>query len=95
MEPDRKEAGVLIMGVNPIAADTAGTVLMGFDYRKVPSVINGYYSTGLPLAGFKPEQLKIISNEKSWEKGLDEFKRADTLAFEPHFGWKGHVELDE
>ena len=47
---------------------------------------------------------KLVSEEKRMELSFktaealfstDEFKRADTLAFEPHFGWKGHVELDE
>lgn len=94
MEPDRKESGVLIIGTDPIAVDTASAVLMGFDYKKIPSIFHGYSCTGYNLAGFKPEDIKIISNEKAWEKGLGEFKRKDTLQFEPHFGWAGYVELD-
>lgn len=93
MEPEPKESGILMFGLNPVAVDVVGTVLMGFDYKKIPAVFHGFQSTGYELTDFKAEDICIKSNVKKWEKKIGEFERKDTLCFEPHFGWKGHIEL--
>lgn len=94
MEPDPKTSGILLFGVNPVAVDTVGASLMGFDYKKIPSILHGFKPKGYELTNFKTEDICIKSNEKKWEKKISEFQRKDTLDFEPHFGWKGHIELE-
>lgn len=93
MEPDKKESGVILIGCNPVAVDTVGAVIMGFDYHNIPSLFHGYQSKGYRLTNFDGKKIKISSNYKEWEKQIGDFKRSDTLCFKPHFGWEGHIEL--
>ena len=95
MEADRKESGIIILGVNPVAVDTVGATLMGYDYKKIPSISHGYATKGYELTNFNSEDISIVSNEKIWEKKISEFTREETLKFEPHFGWKQNIELDK
>lgn len=94
MEPDKKETGILISGDNPAIVDTAAATLMGFDYKKIPSIFNAfrcrYYSLTETV---NPMDIKVESNYAEWNKHISEFKYDDTLKFVPHFGWKGHIEL--
>lgn len=94
MEPDCKESGVLLFGVNPVAVDIVGATLMGFDYKKIPSLAHSFRTTGYAITDFEAGDLTIKSNVKGWEKEVSTFKRGDTMCFEPHFGWKEHIELD-
>lgn len=95
MEPDKKDAGVILAGLNPLAVDTVGATIMGMDYKKIPSIVHGFHSVGYDLANFGPNDIKIQSNEKAWNKNIAKFVKSDTLCFEPHFGWKGYIELED
>ena len=37
--------------------------------------------------------MHLISNEAEWNALLPDIPNHTTLHFEPHFGWKGHIEL--
>jgi len=58
MEADAKPCGVLVAGVNPVAADFVATQLMGFDWRKVPAVREGF-----ALTEFRPEDVAFELGE--------------------------------
>lgn len=94
MEPDKKESGIILVGVNPVAVDAVGATIMGFDYKRIPSVVHGFMAVGYELANFHVDKIRVHSNKKEWEKKIGDFKRNETLCFEPHFGWKNYLELD-
>ena len=80
MEADAKACGVLIAGTNPVAADYVATQLMGFDWRKVPTVREGFTDGELALTNFRPEDVIVVP------------ELGEKFRFNPHFGWVGHVE---
>lgn len=47
-----------------------------------------------PLVNFVYEDIGVISNENKFNGNLVELKREDMFTFKPHFGWKGHIELE-
>ncbi len=93
MEADPKESGILIAGTNPVYADTIAATLMGFDYKKIPTISKGYEIEKYPLAFLAADSINIISNNEHWQKRVSEFKYEDTLKFKPHFGWIGNIEI--
>jgi uncharacterized protein (DUF362 family) len=82
MEADAKPCGVLIAGTNPVAADLVATQLMGFDWRKVPTIREAFQLTDLPLADFKPDEIQVVP------------ALGETFRFRPHFGWVGKIEAE-
>jgi len=93
MEADPKGSGILIAGTNPVYVDTVAATLMGFDYKKIPTILKGYEIIKYPLTSSNADNINIVSNEKNWQKKISEFKYEDTLKFMPHFGWSGHIEM--
>ena len=95
LDPTPKPAGMVLAGVNPIAVDLACARLMGFDYERLPVL---YRSLGnehpLPLMNFSYDDINCVSNQERLNKNLKEMK-GEIFAFEPHFGWKGHIELTQ
>jgi len=94
MKPDPVNSGVLLAGFNPVIIDVVAATIMGFDYKKIPHLNNAFNSKGYNITDYQPEEIKIKSNIDNWEKNINDFKLTDTLQFEPYFGWKGHIELD-
>lgn len=92
MEPDAKPAGLIVAGCNPVTVDTVCTVLMGFDYHKVPVVARAWEIHALPLVNFGLQELRCVSNIPEWNGSINDLERASSLGFKPHFGWTGHVE---
>jgi hypothetical protein len=92
--PDRKEVGVIVAGFNPVAVDTVCATIMGFDYRKIPLLENGWHVDQCPLVGFRPEDVVCESNLPEWRGPLEDLLQARHLGFRPHFGWTGHIERD-
>lgn len=93
MSPDPKPTGLLIGGLNPVAVDTVAATLMGFAPRKIPTLANSFRLDNYTLADFAVESIKINSNEGIFDKPLNDINSEHTLDFEPHFGWKDHIEL--
>ena len=93
LHPRSKRAGVLVAGSHPAAMDLVCCRLMGFDDRKVPLIRGAFDQESRPvLHPGGPENVRVVSNHAPFER-LFELARSETLAFEPHRGWKGHVEL--
>ena len=69
------------------------TTMMGFDYKKIPSIVRARKSKSqLPLVD-ENEQVFLISNKDSInEKKIGELESRDLLWFEPTSGWKNHIE---
>jgi hypothetical protein len=94
VEPEPMPAGLLAVGTNPVAVDFACVRLMGFDYRKILHIARAFDAVTYPLAPFAPSDVHIISNDDAWSRPVLAIPRDALLAFRPHFGWTGHVELE-
>jgi uncharacterized protein (DUF362 family) len=89
--PTEKKAGVVIAGLNPLATDIVGTRMMGFDWRKLKYIVNLLENKHFGFFVENVEQIKVSSNISEWQ---DIFQENDKLlAFAPHPGWVGHVEI--
>lgn len=92
MNPDRLAAGVLLFGLHPPSVDAACAYLMGFDPDKIPIVARAFQCRNLPLANHAWRDIVMRSNDAAWNRPLVEISAGNTFHFEPHFGWKGHIE---
>jgi hypothetical protein len=87
-------AGMIIVGMNPVAVDAAATRIMGFDWTLVPTIRHGFTEHELPLVGFPWESVCLVSNDPGLSReALDAGLRV--YEFVPHFGWKDHIELQQ
>ncbi len=93
MSPDPKPCGVIVAGTNPLAVDSVCCALMGFDWRKVKMLAGAFAVKHKRIASFAHDEICMVSNVADKQKPLGEFTREDGLAFKPHFGWVGAVEL--
>jgi uncharacterized protein (DUF362 family) len=83
MAADALPAGLLLIGENPVSVDLMGATLMGFDWRKIPTIREAFSLKTLPLAAFSPHEVAAAPHLPSVQK------------FRPHFGWQGHIEAGE
>ena len=79
MKPTPKNIGVLIAGFNPLTIDTVLTSIMGFDFKKIPRIYQACNSKRYPISKYKPEDIKILFNNKSWDKKVTDIKWEDSL----------------
>ena len=94
LNPFPKQCGILIAGFNDFCVDITASRLMGFDPAKIPKFKNISKDKMHKLYNFDFKEIQCISNIKDWSKNLDEFK-GRCLNFKPHYGWKGHIEVDD
>lgn len=92
MNPDPVQAGVLVFGTSPPAVDAACAILMGFDPDRIPVVREAFHLRGFPLAEGGWRDVALRSNVSGWNGALPSILPESTMHFEPHFGWKGHIE---
>jgi uncharacterized protein (DUF362 family) len=90
MAPDPKPSGVVLAGVHPLAVDCAAATLMGFDWRRLRMLANGFAVRERKLAEFTAEDICLVSNLEPWQGRLDAI--TNTLGYAPHFGWVGAIE---
>ncbi|MCH7871146.1 MAG: DUF362 domain-containing protein [Planctomycetes bacterium] len=91
LDPTPKKVGVIVVGGNPVAVDLACVRLMGFDCGRIPIVQRAFDEHSLPLVGFGLDDVVVRSNDPNLT-GACGAAYDPVLAFEPHFGWKGHIE---
>jgi len=89
----RKPTGIIISGDNPVSVDTVCARLIGFDEKKIKIIYKALNKHSLPLYKGEFEDIQIVSNEHRWNKRAADFTKEDSFVFQPHFGWKGHIEL--
>jgi hypothetical protein len=65
---------------------------MGYDPEKIPIVRQAFRCRHYPLAEWDWRDVKLISNMTDWNGYLSKIPDEATFHFEPHFGWKGHIE---
>lgn len=94
LDPRPRPTGVILAGTNPVAVDLACARLMGFDHGKIPMLQRALRAHALPLAHFRFDELVGRSNDQTFDRRLAELC-GPLLTFEPHFGWKRHIEVSE
>jgi len=94
MEADAKPCGLVIAGTSPVLVDVVCARLMGFDYQKIPLIAEALSGDRWQFAPCSFEEIEVVSNRR----GIDSAMLTDTkrvpFQFAPHFGWKGHIELE-
>ncbi|MFN2607546.1 MAG: DUF362 domain-containing protein [Acidimicrobiales bacterium] len=93
VDPDPRPAGIVVFARNPATADAACARLMGFDVERIPIVRNAFAPRAYPIADWRWTDVMVRSDREAWNGPLDAIAEASTLRFEPHFGWKHHIEL--
>jgi uncharacterized protein (DUF362 family) len=92
LDPTPYPAGIVLAGTNPVAVDLVCARLMGFDYMRLPVLRQALDNHSMPIAEFDYNAVVCKSNSQQYDRPLDEFDGM-SLAFKPHFGWQGHIEL--
>lgn len=92
MNPDPVAAGLIAFGSHPASVDAACACLMGFDPDLIPIVREAFRQNCYPLAEWHWRDVEIVSNRREWCGQLPSIDESAFLHFEPHFGWKGHIE---
>jgi uncharacterized protein (DUF362 family) len=90
MNPDPFPAGLMVFGIHPPDVDAACAVLMGFDPERIPIIREAYRCESYPLVDWSWRDVPLASNRPEWNAALAGIE--STFRFEPHFGWKGHIE---
>ena len=93
--PTPRKAGLLFGGADPVAIDCAAARLMGFDWTRIPSLHHAFDPRTYPLTRLRYPQIELESQSIQSARGpLDLLESEAMLAFTPHFGWQGHIELE-
>ncbi len=92
LDPTPKPSGIVLAGTNPVAVDTACARVMGFDCRRLPLLCHVVQGERLSLAGFGLDDVIAHSNAERFDRALTS-TMTPTLAFEPHAGWKGYLDI--
>jgi len=90
-----KFVGIIAMCLNPVVGDICMSKIMGFDWRKIPKLIRAVGRKQFKFTQFTNESqtiVKLIFPDGTVENTTLE-KMQLNLDFAPHFGWKGHIEL--
>lgn len=82
MEQTTKPFGVVFAGTNPVYVDYAACKLMCYNYKDIPSVVNGFKNRWWSLVEKRAEDVYIYSNYP-----MDKIKEY----FVPTFGWRKKI----
>lgn len=92
LDPTPRPAGVIVAGTNPVAVDLACARLMGFDHERIPMLRRALEGHPLALASFDYGAVRATSNDEAFGGPIADWT-GPLLAFRPHFGWIGHIEV--
>ena len=90
-----KDCGVIIAGEDPVATDAVAATLMGYDWKKIPVIKEAFSMKELPITETDPYSIEIKSDVPGLAGSLKDLQKKRHFNFEPHFGWKNHIELNE
>ena len=94
MQGDPVDSGVILVGTDPVAVDMVAATIMGFDWRKIPIIREAFALKSFPITAVAPDDVTVYGNFGQFQGRLLSLieRNVPTLCFEPHFGWKGHIE---
>jgi uncharacterized protein (DUF362 family) len=92
--PTCKNCGIIAMGFNPIKFDKVIASIMGFDYRKIPTIIKASSINNKFKVDDDTNYIVTVSNSSELNNVNGEKLRfIRSFGFEPTSGWKGHIEI--
>ncbi|MBZ5598756.1 MAG: DUF362 domain-containing protein [Acidobacteriia bacterium] len=94
MNPDPFPAGIAAFGLHAPSVDAACACLMGFDPDKIPIIRQAFQCHHFALAEHGWRDVTLTSNRAAWNGPVVNVPASETFHFEPHFGWKGHIERE-
>ncbi len=83
MEGYPKKTGILTGGFHPVAVDYVTNYIMGYDYKKIPTIKNGFNEKFYNLTNFAPKDI-VVSSDQEWQN--------INLQFAPTKGWIRKIE---
>jgi len=91
--------GAVVAGTDPVAVDLAAVRLMGFDAEQIPKLMGPIQDEGPRITRVRDVHGDVAVFEVAADSdGAISQKRLDEIssphAFDPHFGWRKHIELD-
>lgn len=94
MDGNPKNCGIFISGDDPATVDLVGATMMGFDWEKIPVIRECFNQIRKPITTVRPSDINVVSDVEEWNGDIKHLQQVSHFDFEPHFGWKGHIELD-
>ena len=91
--PDERKVGVIVSGFNHLAVDIVAARLMGFDWNKLPWVLDLLHNKDFDFFLKDPMDIPTFSNKDELKNILN--SDSCFFAFAPHPGWEGHVEVKQ
>jgi hypothetical protein len=89
LNPSPKKSNILVAGEDLFWTDIVALAIMGFDYKKIPIYRYGEPDCKVNYRNLSPKDIRIINLDNRQNYVLSTLPN---LNFEPHFGWKGHIE---
>ncbi len=93
MQGDPRPSGIYIGGDDPVAVDAVAATMMGFDIKKIPVIKGAFNISRFPVTHCTLDGINIVSDNQNWVGSFERLKQLKHLDYEPHFGWKNHIEL--
>lgn len=90
LAPEPKPMGCVTFAENSLFADLCHAALMGFDWKKIPLIKNGFRVHRYRLTRHSARDLAVFCKGRS--HGYDDVLRQYGEAFKPSPGWAGHIE---
>ncbi len=84
LRPTYKKIGGILFSDNPVCFDYCVTKLMGFDYRKLPTLFNAMKDAEIDAEVIR--EIRLCSNDETFNKAAYELEKV--FYFEPSSGWK-------
>ncbi len=81
-----RKAGLLIGGLNPVCIDRVAASVIGFDYKKIPQIKEGFRLAHWTICATKEQDI-------IWKSNLKNIKKTN-FKFKPTEGWLGFIERD-
>lgn len=79
-----KKSNILIGGFHPVAVDFVAAYIMGFDYKKIPTIRESLFEKYFNLTNFKTSDIFVKSNDSDWSY--------INLKFKASSGWVNEIE---
>src|SRR5262249_53302366 len=89
---ERRAAGLLVAGANPVAVDVVCARLMGFDPARLAILSEALRPHRWPLFEGGVADIAPVSNEARWNRPLASGPPGISLAFGPHSAGRGTTE---
>lgn len=91
LHPNPINTGLILISENPVVNDSVACELMGFDYKKIPTIYNAYKKKcKYPLVNFDYNDIVVCCGDKKIP--VNQTRTEFSFDFEPSYGWKNHIE---